>query len=430
LKVASLPSSLAGAAIAGFFVVRAAYGIPAAWDGRRGDQLAGQQLWGDATPMFDRGALGADRAGFLWQAGRSRIGFWYSFEQPDRATPRGELILGAAVARYLGLRAASPASAYSTSELADVYACRESIVRARRVPDLDTLEGGAWALVGDDGRVSIGLARAAVLREPNNCVMRDRLMLLLAEYGLRAEALAAMADSARVLPDFFLHQEFTFDSLPVVYVEAFWRAARTVGPDDAPLLDSERRWVSVGLLGRRLGHLEEAEQDFRTALKIPSTRLAHAEAAFHLGLVLSDLGRLDEAESMLALAVKEPVFEPAVAETRARIAIKEERWADALDQLGRIRKLHPREVPVLVQFAWVAQRAAAWDKAEEALRWAILVHPEDPAPRRALVEMFLAKGEKAAARQSFDDYVLSFGKTADVTRLEDTLARTLDQGPR
>ena len=83
--------------------------------------------------------------------------------------------------------------------------------------------------------------------------------------------------------------------------------------------------------------------------------------------------------------------------------------------------MRPREVPVLVQFASVAQKAAAWDQAEEALRWAILVHPEDPEPRRALVEMFLAKGEKEAARRSLDDYVLTFGRTDDVTRLEATM---------
>ena len=407
--------------IAGFFVARAAYGIPAAWDGRRGQALMDQRQFGDATALLDHAALGADRAGMMWMAGRSWVGYWFSLREDVREAPRGEDALRAATARFLAVRVASPASAWSTSELADVYACRESIVRSRRVTDLDALDRGPWALVSDDGRIAIGLARAAVLREPNSCAMRDRLALLLDENGLRAEALAAMADAARVLPDFFSHPELTFDSLPVELVDSFWRAARDVDPDDVPLLSRERQFLAVGLLGRRLGHLNEAERDFRSALNTPDTRLSHAEAAFHLGLVLVDRDRFDEAETMLARAVLEPVFEPGVAETRARVAIKRERWTDALLQLREVRKTRPRDVPVLVQFAWVAQKAAAWDQAEEALRWAILVHPEDASPRRALVEMFLAKGEKAAARRALDEYVLSVGTTDDVTRLEATM---------
>ena len=74
-----------------------------------------------------------------------------------------------------------------------------------------------------------------------------------------------MADAARVLPDFFAHQDFSFESLPRDLVETFWRTSRKLGPADAPSQSRERHLLSLGQLGRRLGHLEEAEQDLRAS---------------------------------------------------------------------------------------------------------------------------------------------------------------------
>jgi predicted Zn-dependent protease len=161
-------------------------------------------------------------------------------------------------------------------------------------------------------------------------------------------------------------------------------------------------------------------------LEAPGTALFHAEDAFHLGLVLIDRGRLDEAETLLARAALEPVFEPGVAETRARIAAKRERWAEALEYLRELRRFQPRELGVLLEFARVAQKAEAWDQADEALRWASLAHPENPAPRRAMVEALLARGQRKRARLALDEYVRSFGRTEDAIRMEQALAAALD----
>ena len=65
-------------------------------------------------------------------------------------------------------------------------------------------------------------------------------------------------------------------------------------------------------------------------------------------------------------------------------------------------------------------------RAEEALRFAVVIHPEDPAPRRALVELFLAHGDRGNAGRALDDYVAAFGKTEDAERLAQALAVSLD----
>jgi tetratricopeptide (TPR) repeat protein len=403
--------------------------VPAAWAYRKGAALDAAGRHADAGPWFDRGAVGADRSEVLWRAGRSRLDQWNALPAVDRKTARGNELLGTATARFLEARVASPASAWWAAEIGSVYACRESVARAVRVTDLAALDRGPWSLIGDDGRIAIGLTRAAIQREPNSSEMRDQMVVLLEDNGLHAEALAAMADAARVLPDFNLHPTFSFDALPRDLVETFWRTARSVAPGDAPLLAWERVLLSSGQLGRRLGHLDEAAADLRTALDAPGTPLDLAEVAFHLSLVLIDLSRFDEAEPMLARAAREPAFTQAVAGARARIAEKRERWPEALEQMRIVRGFQPREIGVLLEFAWLAQKARSPGEAEEALKWGVVVHPENPALRRALVDLYVALGQKANARRALDDYILAFGNTGDATRMEQSLAEALDRSP-
>ncbi len=358
------------------------------------------------------------------------MNLWDLLPEEDRLTDVGDELLRTVTVSFLNGRAASPGSAWFTSALADVYKRRARAVRSRRVVELGTLARGPWALLDDDGRIAVGLVRAAVRREPNNVEHRDQMVLLLEENGLHDEALRAMDESARVLPDFQAHPDFVFEELGTDLVETFWRSSRAVAPGDAPLLSPERKLISSGLLGRRLGHLAEAEQDLRAALTEPGTKLSRAEAAFHLALVLVDLGRVDEAEILLSRALSEPVFGPGVASTRARIAAKGNRWPEALVQLREARRLQPRELWILLEFAHVAQKTESWDQAEEALRWAIVVHPQDPVPHRALVELFLAKGENTSARNALFEYAAAFGETEDVLRLEQALASPLDPARR
>ena len=426
MKFASPYAVVTGTLIAGIFVARAGIGVPAWWDYTEGRVSEAAGRYAEAGPLMDRSAVGGNVTRALWRSGRVRMDLWRQLPAAEREAGVGDEMLSATASRFLTARAASPGSAWFTAALGEVYKLRERTARQLRIVDVEALSRGPWGLLGDDGRIAIGLTRAAIGREPTNFENRDQLLFFLEENGLHAEALTAMGESARVLPDFGAHPDFDFDDLGRDMVETFWRTSRAVAPGDVPFLSPSRKLISSGLLGRRLGHLAEAEEDLRAALEAPGTKLSRAEAAFHLGLVLVDLRRLEEAETMLARAVSEPAFGPGVAGTRARIAEMRGRWPEALAQLREARRLQPRELWVLLEFARVAQTNAAWDQAEESLRWAILVHPEAPAPRRALVEMFLAKGEKGKAREALDEYVVAFGRTEDAARMEQALAGALD----
>jgi tetratricopeptide (TPR) repeat protein len=417
---------VAGAVVAGFFVARAATGIPAGWAYARGREAEAAGRYAEAAPLLDAGTLGANTNEALWLAGESRLAAWDGLSTAERADSRADRVLSEAVTRFLSARAGSPASAWFISALGDVYTRRAMFARSQATADLAALAAGPWALVGDDGRIAIGLTRAAILREPNRFDYRDQLVLLLEANGLHDDALRAIDESARALPDFGAHPTLTFEELPKDLVERFWQTARAIPPGDATMLSRERGLLANGQLGRRLGHLDEAEQDLRAALNAPGTPLNRAEDAFHLGLVLFDRGRFDEAESMFARANREPVFASGVAEMRAHIAEKQERWGEALDRYREVRRLRPRELATLFAVARLAEKSGGWGEAEEALRWAAMIHPEDPAPRRALVEMLVAQGDHTRARQALDDYVRLFGRTDDAARLEQSLASAVD----
>lgn len=430
MRVSSPYAVAAGGVVALFFVARATTGVPAAWAYARGREAEAAGRYAEAAPLLDAGAVGANTNEALWLAGESRLALWDGLSPEGQTVARGSEFLREATSRFLSGRAGSPASAWFTSALGDVYTRRAEFARANLTADLTALAAGPWALIGDDGRIAIGLTRAAILREPNRFVYRDQLVLLLEANGLHEDALRAIDESARALPDFGAHPTLSFDELPRDLVERFWRTARTLPRGDAALLSRERCLLASGQLGRRLGHLEEAEQDLRAALEAPGTPLNHAEDSFHLGLVLFDLGRFDEAETMFARAGREPVFAPGVAEMRAHIAEKQGRWAEALDRYREVRRLRPRELATLFDVARLAQKTGNWDEASEALRWAALIHPGDPAPRRALVEMLVAEGDHARARQALDDYVRLFGRTDDAARLEQSLASAVDPALR
>ena len=426
MRIASSAFVVAGAIIAGVYAVRAATGARAGWAYDRGARLTADARHAAAIPLLDRAAHGGNRNEALWLSGEARLGYWDGLTREDRSAAGGQDTLRVAAVRFLEGRAGSPGSGWFTSALADVYARRELESRAARTVDLAAMDRGPWALVGIDGRIAIGLTRAAIDRQPNSFEFRDQLVLLLEANGLHAEALLAMEDSARVLPDFGAHPDFVFEGLPRDLVERFWRTSRALDPREAPLQFRERQLLSLGQLARRLGYLDEAEEDLRAALSAPGTALFHAEDAFHLALVLVDRGRLEEAESMLARAAVEPVFRPGVAETRARIAEQQARWGEALDQLRELRALKPRDLGVLVGFARVAQKNGSLDQAEEALRWAIVVYPGNPVPRRALFDIFVAQGDKVEARRVLDEYVRAIGTNEEAAGMERALSGSLD----
>jgi tetratricopeptide (TPR) repeat protein len=415
--------------LAATFALRAILGVPAAVAFRQGRQAAGEGRLADAARALPRGAFGADRSEAKWFEGQVALGAWDARSPADRSSERARHDLERAASAFLCALRAVPASGWPVAGLAGVYLRREQAARASRVVDLAELDRGPWALLGDDGRVGVGLLRRATEREPTNFEFRDQLVLELEANGLHEEAVRAMRDAAAVLPNFAAHEAFSFESLPRDVVEAFYEESRA-RTGRVPLQLLERQLLSLAQLGRRLGRLTEAEADLRRALTASGSEIFHAEDAFHLALTLIDQGRGAEAEAFLARADAVSVFSPEVAAQRARIAERAGRDAEALEHLRRARALEPRNLRYCLEFARVAIRQRAWEQAREALKWGMVVDPGSPEPWRGLVEVSLAAGDPRTASAELDAYVGRAGETPDAVRLRAELARLLDSpGP-
>lgn len=402
-RAASASASVIAVALAAVYVVRAGAGLQADRAYRRGSIAEEGGRFHDAAADLARAAVGGGRDTAFWLGGWARLGQWDAASGGERTSGAADEHLEGATASFLSGLAESPASGWYLSGLAEIYARRERLARRTRSFDLAELAKGPWALVGDDGRVAIGFARLAIGREPNTAPFRDRLALLLWSFGLKDASLAAIRESARVLPEFRAHtNDLSFESLPRELSEAFYRASReNVGV--APLQFKERHLVSLGILARQLGRLTDSEADLRAALEAPGTRLYHAEDAYHLGLTLLELGREEEADAQFHQAEAFDVFLVSILTARAAHAEARGRLDQALDALGRLRALEPRDVDACLRFADVATRLDLPDRAEEALRFASVVAPEDFRPRRALALFYFRTGRRSKAAALLDE---------------------------
>ena len=219
--------------------------------------------------------------------------------------------------------------------LGDVYFRRETVERARSVVDMAMLDRGPWAFLGDDGRIAIGLCRTAIDREPNRFEYRDQLVFLLESNGLHEEALAAMEESARNPPRFRRPPGFHVRVLAarsrggVLAKRTVGRSRRGSAPfARASLVPEDPRSASRSPRRGGAGFVKR----FSRRAPCCTTR----RTRFTSGSCSSILGASDEAEAMLGNAVRESVFGPGVADARARMAAKRERWAPALVQLPRV----------------------------------------------------------------------------------------------
>jgi tetratricopeptide (TPR) repeat protein len=406
-------------AAAVIYAATALWGVRAALAYRRGTLLAAAGRYDEALPLLDRGAFGFNAAEAAWLAGEVALGL--ADAAPDAAARAGAL--QGASERYVTMLERSTGSSYALTGLASALARAEASDRARRVIDIAALSRGPWALVGPNGRDAVGLLRVAAAREPATCAPHDALVNLLVGYGLIDEAETAARRAAHAAPAFEYHEGLDPDRLPASVVAAFAAGAREA-LDAAPLAARERKLFYLGRLDERIGELEEAVVDLRAAHEQPAPKLERAESAFHLGRVLARLGRAEEAEAAWREAEEAPVFGPALAIERARLAEVQGRPDDALRQVAEGRRLAPRRMDLIL---WEARLLAArGDRAEalETLRWGVTVDGSDRAPRIALIEQLIAVDDRVAAEEALTDLERRLGAGDDSQELRRQLEST------
>jgi tetratricopeptide (TPR) repeat protein len=412
------------------YAVRAVQGLTGGSSYVRGAELAADGYYYEALPLLERGAVGEHGFEAEWLAAEVRLGIW------DLLTASGErgtehlAILREAADGYRRAARLSPASGWPWSGIGKVYERVELADRSMRTIPLDALGSGPWALVGTEGRMSIGLGRIAMEKEPNVAEFHDELVLRLVRFGLLDEAADAIRTAALVLPVLGFHDALREEDLSDELLRAFLEGAKET-EGTSPLLSDERYYFAMGKLHRRLGDREDAERYFRRALESPAAPLERAETRYHLGLVLMDLQRFEEAEDFLAQAERQEVFAGPVLSARAAIA---EQTGDLRASLGFLQQAvreSPRDLALAVRYARLARELGERDMAFEALRWMTVVHPRNSIPWIELVETHLAFDERATARTVVREASRVLGEdTPALVRLDERIEGLLaERGP-
>ena len=415
-------SLLVALALVGFYGVRAAVGWMAGPAYSQGKRLAAQGRYEEALPRLERGAAGTLRAATLWLRGQVRVGIWQY--RMDLGEDPGDWshLLNDAHREYTEALSMSPASGWYWASLGDLYAQQERLERLRGGMDLALLRGDARARLGRPGRLAIGMTRLALRREPTVFTFHDQLALILWDVGLRDEALAAVRRSAEVQPVFRLHAYETLGVVPAELLDAFAEGARAAS-GKTPFLRRTLYLLALGRIEVRRGNLEAAEADLRAALEAGAERLNRAEAHYYLGLVLWRQGHPDEALKSLERAKEHENFEAAALVAQAGICEEAGRIEEAMHLLRGARRLQPRNLGHVLEYARLARVHGFWRQAEEALHWGVTVAPGDSRAWRALVTLYLESGRYRDAATALATLVQLQGETEEVQRFRERIQR-------
>jgi hypothetical protein len=410
-----------GVAVVAIYAFRFAFGVRAGIAYARFASIPAGPFPERSLDDLSRAAVGIDRSELLWLRGETALGVYDAFREAHRPERDTRRILDDAAGSYLEAATLSPASGWPWTGLSGVFARAERSARDRRVVDLGRLPAPAWSHVGRAGRIAVGLVRKAIEREPTAFVHRDDLALLLYELGLREAAKEAIGDSARIQPVLVYHQGLDFSALPREYLETFAAASREV-LGRISLQQPGPHHVSLGRMELMLGHPERAVADFTAAMREPIDSLTRAEAGYHLGLALMEAGRLDEASKPLEVLARKGYYPLQVADLLGRIAEKKGDLGEALRRYEEARRLDPVDVVRRsIEVARLASKLGEHGRAEAALRWALVGHPESTAARAALVRTYLAAGERADAEVAWEDLRKEAGDTPEVLRLREQI---------
>lgn len=413
---------LVAAALIALFGARAAVGLAGGFNFARGKRLAAYGRWEQAVPYLEGAAVGANRRWANWLLGQARGYIWEDRFAAGAPWEELETIHSRASEELTEGITISPASGWYWGDLAYLYHQRERALSERDGYPLELLGADREAAVGRDGRVALGMMRIALQREPVLYPLYDQLALMYLDYGLEERSLQEVRRSAMVQPVFKFHYYIALEPLPPAVLDAFAEGSREA-LGRTPFIRRVLHYLALGRVELMRGELQQAEEDLRSALDLPGEEMNRAEAHYYLGLVLTRQGRLEEAGPALEKAGTHPNFAAAAAAGRAVIAEREGRLEEALELLGRARRIKPRHLGHLLEFARIARELEEWQQAEAALKWGLVVHPHEPGPVRSLVTTYIGMGRLSEAEMALGALAELEGQSSSVRQLRAAIDR-------
>ncbi len=277
---------------------------------------------------------------------------------------------------------------------------------------------------GDGGTLTIMLARAALLLDPND----DRARLALAEALSRDDAVGeALATLDAVTPA-------RRDSVRTARIDILARAGRTaeaLAIADALSADA----TATPTDAQRLGDLLVSEDKFAEAADAYGTAIARAgdPAPWVLylqrGGALEQAGRWDEARPLLERAVALAPEEPLALNYLGYAQVERgEDLAEARALLERASKLRPDDAAITDSLGWAYFRSGQVSRALPLLERAAQGRPSSATVNEHLGDAYWAAGRRFEARYAWRA-AANFAEDEEAVRIADKLARGPALGP-
>jgi len=408
---------LVGVALVALFGVRGVRGVIAGVSYANGVRLAAEARYERALPHLERAAVGINRARAIWFQAEVRWGIWY--EMPDGE--ESDEMLRRTYRDYLHVISLSPAGGWYWLNLGDLYLDLEKQEIEQQPAPLDLFGMGPYAPIGAPGRIAIGMYRTSIAREPTEFEGYDRLGKALAQLGLRDQAREPIMQAAGRQPIFYHHSYSELGSVtPDWVLDAFAEGSRAA-LGETPMVTRATHLTELGKVELRRNNPVQAETDLRAALAESGILLNRAEIHYNLGRALAAQERDDEALEYLLLAEEHENLRIASLRLRAEIHAPRGRLDVALQLIGRLRRLQPREIQHSLEFARIARDLEYWDKAEEAFGWARITHPSDSRALWGLAYLRIDQGDTAGTSRVLDEIERREGLSEELSRIRSEL---------
>lgn len=175
--------------------------------------------------------------------------------------------------------------------------------------------------------------------------------------------------------------------------ETLWRRGIEVDPACSICIHN------LAIIMQRRGEPEASLALFRKALSLRPDR---SEFHGNYGLLLLQMGRREEGEAELRYRLARNPGDFATRTNLGIALIEDGRLADAIGQLEQALRVKPDSVPALDALGRALLTDGRLDRAMAAFEQALAVNPTDPVGRLGMARVYLARGDRAAARAQYE----------------------------
>jgi|GEM_PF-1697883 len=339
---------------------------------------------------------------------------------------QGKTLLANAEGAYRRVIAIDPLAGWGWWGIGEIYARRSLLERLEKGVDLSNLPTKEEDL-DRPARVSLAALRLAASLDTANYKIHEEIAAVYEKAGLRPQALEAYRTSARIMPQYALH-----DWPPVTALTEEVYRAIAQGMDEAGGLQGLSDPIDVqkelGEMAYLRRDLAEAERHYRLGLAGASSRIVSDVLASRLGEVLRQEGKIAEAVPLLESTRESRAVGWSSWLSLGQIRESQGDRAGAIDAFTRAHDLAPDTEWPLHLLASTLAEAGDRTRAIRVLREQLQTHPGSADVRELLIQLLRDDARLDEAVAEADTLAASQPSREDYHRLAGEIRAQLEAG--